>query len=148
MSEDNNTIEIGRVRKRKPQILALMSLEKGNSYIHEHVDVKTGEPMKTSFAGWLAIQRQRFKKNYQGKKIESETPVVSPLGKPCASYEITVIDFDPNRKPRKPRTKKVKVEAEPPSPLDAAKPAEAPPAEAPPAEAPPAEAPAAEAPAA
>jgi len=132
MSEDNNTIEIGRGRKRKPQILALMSLEKGNSYIHEHVDVKTGEPMKTSFAGWLAIQRQRFKKNYQGKKIESETPVVSPLGKPCASYEITVIDFDPNRKPRKPRTKKVKVEAEAP-------PAEAPPAEAPPAEAPPVE---------
>jgi len=132
MSEDNNTIEIGRGRKRKPQILALMSLEKGNSYIHEHVDVKTGEPMKTSFAGWLAIQRQRFKKNYQGKKIESETPVVSPLGKPCASYEITVIDFDPNRKPRKPRTKKVKVEAEAP-------PAEASPAEAPPAEAPPVE---------
>lgn len=137
MSEDNNTIEIGRGRKRKPQILALMSLEKGDSYTHQHVDAKTGEPMKTSFAGWLAIQRQRFKKNYQGKKIESETAVISPLGKPCVSYEITVIDFDPNRKPRKPRTKKVKVEAEAPPP--AVEEVSAPPAEAPaaPAEAPP-----------
>lgn len=107
MQDENNnvtTIKIGGSRKRKAIITSLLELEKGQKLIHEHI-TSTGEPLKTPFSGWIAIQRHRFKKNFKGKKLE-QPPKISPSGKEIHSYEVTVIDFDPNRKPRKPRTQK------------------------------------------
>lgn len=80
-----------RGRKRKPEILGMMSLTPGSGVlIHDHREYKT------SFSGWLAISRQRFKKNFQGRKLDEE-----------GMWELRVEEWDPNRKPRKKRTPKV-----------------------------------------